>query len=518
WAVVNLAAQAEAAAESATSARISVWCGGVLAAILALFIGLHPTGLRRKSSAASKDERETQTTPPRAVRKPAAALNDRTIVQAPSLAFMEASTKASALGTATQVVQRVWRTGLRNLAVLRDAWKHNQVWARTTAAAKSVMANARATKAGPPAARPEDARAKRATSKTPVRTDFFDPVDAGDNGDTKITPNPTTEGSPPDTDDPVNALWSITRASPQSRLAIEPTMVLPAFGRYTVLAELGKGGMARVYTAIVLGAQGFRRKFVVKRLRPEYIGDIARENAFIDEAKVTASLVHSNILPVLDFGKVGAEYFLATEYILGRDLSRVVQRSMTADGRALSPEVVTFIALELLKALDYAHTKVDERGQPLSIVHRDVSPSNVMVSARGEVKLFDFGVVKAQGRIAARTEMGVVKGNLGFMAPEQAQGRDVDARADLFSLALVLYHCLTGERLYRASADQRLLQAARGPGPDELKRVKALPFPFGPVLTKALAVDPEARFASAADFASALASQAGRASAGGAAL
>jgi hypothetical protein len=277
------------------------------------------------------------------------------------------------------------------------------------------------------------------------------------------------------------------------------------FGRYTLLDRLGEGGMAEVYTAATFGAEGFRRTFVVKRLRAELAREPSVVAQFIDEANLASSLVHSNIIPVFDFGKVGDEYFMAQEYILGRDLVRLTSRSIERQGRALAPLVVFFAAAETLKALEYAHTKLGETGRPLGIVHRDVSPSNILVSARGEVKLFDFGIVKAEGRVT-KTQHGVVKGNVSFMSPEQARGTDVDARADLFSLGLVMYYCLTGEVLYRGNTTYELLvKAATGPGAEELERIAALPAPAAEIVRRALQIEPAARFQTAADFAAALA-------------
>ncbi|HEV3032483.1 MAG TPA: serine/threonine-protein kinase [Polyangia bacterium] len=277
------------------------------------------------------------------------------------------------------------------------------------------------------------------------------------------------------------------------------------FGRYTLLDRLGEGGMAEVYTAATFGAEGFRRTFVVKRLRAELAREPAVVAQFIDEANLASSLVHSNIIPVFDFGKVGNEYFMAQEYILGRDLGRLTARVIERGGRALAPLVVFYAAAETLKALEYAHTKLGDNGRPLGIVHRDVSPSNILLSARGEVKLFDFGIVKAEGRVT-KTQHGVVKGNVSFMSPEQARGVEVDARADLFSLGLVMYYALTGEVLYRGNTTYELLvKAATGPGPDELPRIAALPAPAADIVRRALQIDPAGRYASAADFAAAVA-------------
>jgi serine/threonine protein kinase len=170
---------------------------------------------------------------------------------------------------------------------------------------------------------------------------------------------------------------------------------------------------------------------------------------------------------------------------------------------------VVYVALETLKALEYAHTKTNETGSALGIVHRDVSPSNVIVSARGEVKLFDFGIVKAEGRVT-KTQSGVVKGNVTFMSPEQARGSDVDGRADLFSLGLVIFYCLTGQVLYAGNTTYELLvKAATGPGPDELNQLRALPEPWADLLQRALQVRPDDRFQTAREFAEAVASRVG---------
>jgi hypothetical protein len=285
------------------------------------------------------------------------------------------------------------------------------------------------------------------------------------------------------------------------------------FGRYTLLDRLGEGGMAEVYTAATFGAEGFRRTFVVKRLRAELAREPSVVAQFIDEANLGSTLVHSNIIPVFDFGKVGGEYFLAQEYILGRDLGRLTSRVVEREGHPLAPAVVLYAVAETLKALEYAHTKLGDAGRPLGIVHRDVSPSNILVSARGEVKLFDFGIVKAEGRVT-KTQHGVVKGNVSFMSPEQAKGTDIDARADLFSLGLVAFYCLTGDVLYHGNTTYELLvKAATGPGPEELARIAALPGPCSEIFGRALQVDPALRYASAGEFAAAVAPHA----AGGAA-
>ena len=274
------------------------------------------------------------------------------------------------------------------------------------------------------------------------------------------------------------------------------------FGRYQLLQVLGQGGMATVHLAVAYGVEGFRRFFVVKRLR-EDVGRMPQVvHQFVNEARLGASLVHSNIVPIFDFGRVGNEFFLAQEYILGRDLNLIVRRARHLGRGGLPAPAVFHVAHEILAALSYAHSRTDPSGRPLSIVHRDISPMNVMVSRRGEVKLLDFGIARFDRRDGTTTEAGLVKGNVLFMSPEQARGMPIDARSDLFSLGLTLFYCLTGEPLYEQDGTdyELLVRAAQGPGPVELARLSSLPKVASDLLEKALRVDPSERFQSAEEF------------------
>jgi serine/threonine protein kinase len=272
-------------------------------------------------------------------------------------------------------------------------------------------------------------------------------------------------------------------------------------GRYLLIDRIGEGGMAEVFSAVSFGAGGFRRFFVVKRLRPEMASNATAVAHFVDEANLASTLVHPNIVPVFDFGEIGGTYYLAQEYVAGRDLGRLCRRMVERGDRTLSTRAILFLAHELLAALEYAHDRRDDDGTSLDIVHRDVTPENVIVSERGEVKLLDFGIVKtASGRLA-QTEIGHVKGNVDFMAPEQARGRAVDRRADLFSVGLVIYYAATGAPLYNGETlFDRLNRAATGPGPEEREKMAALPAPLPEILERALAVNPDERFQTASDF------------------
>jgi hypothetical protein len=295
------------------------------------------------------------------------------------------------------------------------------------------------------------------------------------------------------------------RCLPEPLTHTEPSLSAPVrFGRYELLRPLGEGGMARVYLALARGTGGFERLFVIKRLHEPLARQPEAVRQFMDEARLGASLVHSNVVPVYDFGQVNGEYYMASEYILGRDLDAVLRRAFERDGYPLEPATVFLVAQEVLKALGYAHTRQDAQGRPMGIVHRDVSPMNIIASARGEVKLLDFGIAKSADR-STRTQAGLVKGNVNFIAPEQARGFEVDARADLFSLGLTLFWCLTGELLYSGQNDfDRILQAAEGPNEQHWERIARLGQPAASLLFRALQPHPADRFQSAEEFAMAL--------------
>jgi hypothetical protein len=278
---------------------------------------------------------------------------------------------------------------------------------------------------------------------------------------------------------------------------------LSVIGRYTLVDRIGQGGMAEIYSAVTTGEGSFRRPVVIKRLRPELAVDPNAVAQFCDEANLLSAFHHPNIVSVHDFGRWQNQFFLAEEYVPGRDLGALVARRFNREALPPPPEFVAYVAYEILKALDYAHTLQSDQGRPLGIVHRDISPENVMVSLRGDVKLLDFGVGKAaEGRVA-KTEMGVVKGNVTYMSPEQARGLEVDARADLYSLGLVMFGCCAGQPLYAGDTTYGLLmKAGVGPGPDERAAIDRLPRPFGALVQRATAVRIEDRYASARDMAS----------------
>src|SRR6476620_5691273 len=209
------------------------------------------------------------------------------------------------------------------------------------------------------------------------------------------------------------------------------------FGPYLVYERLGVGGMATVHRALERGAEGFKRTVALKRLLPHLAEDASFIKSFVREAKLASLLSHVNIVQIYELGRVGTEYFISMEYIDGRDVRRILRHARKVTG-APPIHITVGLMLQLCDALDCAHNRGDEEGQPLQLVHRDVSPSNVLVTSAGHVKVIDFGIAKAQSS-QLRTQTGRVKGKLAYMAPEAIAGRDLDARSDLFAAGVIAH-------------------------------------------------------------------------------
>jgi serine/threonine protein kinase len=274
------------------------------------------------------------------------------------------------------------------------------------------------------------------------------------------------------------------------------------FGRYVLLDRIGVGGMAEVFRAVMPGAEGFRRTFVVKRI----LGSLSQSASFVEmfvrEARILALLDHPSIVQVYDFGNVDGNYFLAMEYVRGRDLQAVLRR-LRQTQRTCPPSIAMFVAREIAGCLGYAHDLCGPDGKALNLIHRDVSPSNIMCANAGGVKLLDFGIAKVFGDDPAeRTERGAFKGKLAYMAPERVKREPIDGRSDLFSLGVVMWEMLTGRRLFRGANDLETLR-------NVLEAAIPLPSSIAPdvppgldgVVMRALARDPAARYASGHELA-----------------
>jgi serine/threonine-protein kinase len=233
---------------------------------------------------------------------------------------------------------------------------------------------------------------------------------------------------------------------------------MPKAGKYHIARKIADGGMAEIFVGTQHGMEGFERPVVLKRILAPLVADPQFRNMLIDEAHVAMGLNHSNIVQVLDLGHVRGRYFLVMELVDGWDLSQILARAASAQF-SLPPEIVLYIAAEICRALAYAHARTRD-GQPLAIVHRDVSPQNVLVSEQGEVKLTDFGIAKAMGR-REHTNQGVIKGKLAFMSPEQASGWVLDNRSDLFALGTMLYLFFTDRRPFEAPTDLESIMRVR---------------------------------------------------------
>jgi serine/threonine protein kinase len=233
------------------------------------------------------------------------------------------------------------------------------------------------------------------------------------------------------------------------------------FGRYQLVERLAVGGMAELFVATAPGEHGFQKKVVIKRLLPHLVDDATYNAMFIDEAKLTARLIHPKIAQTFELGKVDEALFIAMEYVDGIDVLALL-REFAVRRRRVEPQLAAWIAHEVLDALDHAHNLTGEDGAPLNIVHRDISPSNVLLSVRGDIKLVDFGIARQQDpERAHKSKSGTLKGKYGYMSPEQVIEHSLDARSDLFSIGVVLAELLTGRRLFAAANELDVLLMVR---------------------------------------------------------
>jgi len=279
-----------------------------------------------------------------------------------------------------------------------------------------------------------------------------------------------------------------------------PSQPLQILGHYTLLERVSVGGMAEVFRARDERERPPARFLAVKRVLPGLAEDSAFLDMFVEEARLAVQLHHANICDIFELGQQGDLLYLVMEFIAGRDLLQL-QRHLVGHGRVMSGAQAIHIILELLDALDYAHRKVDDTGQPLHLVHRDISPQNVMVSFDGEVKLLDFGIARA-GTGAGRTRAGVLKGKFAYLSPEQAAGAPADQRSDLFAVGILLHEMLTGSRLFSAPSEFETLDRVRSlQAPSVCASQPHLPPALDVILARALAKAPAERFASASAFA-----------------
>jgi eukaryotic-like serine/threonine-protein kinase len=274
--------------------------------------------------------------------------------------------------------------------------------------------------------------------------------------------------------------------------------------RYQVVERIAAGGMAEVYRGESAGIEGFRKKVAIKRVLPKLSANREFINMFLDEARLCAYLSHSRCVQVFDIGQAAGAHFIVMEYVDGADLQSVLEY-LTQHGQRMPIEAACLITQNVCEGLAYAHEASDHNGAPLNIVHRDISPHNVLMTRFGEVKLVDFGLAKASSHLTEDDE-DIVKGKFGYLAPEVTLGQGSDRRVDIFAAGILLWEMLAGRRLFKGETDLetfKLVQAARIPDVRELRpEVSA---DLVSVLGKALARDPDQRYRAADEFASDLA-------------
>lgn len=271
-------------------------------------------------------------------------------------------------------------------------------------------------------------------------------------------------------------------------------------GRYTLLRRLAQGGMAEVYLARAPDVSGFARPVAIKKILPQFNNNERFIDMLKDEAKITVSLTHPNIAQVYELGLAGDDYFIVMEYVQGRPLNKLMQR-VDEHGLLVIPiPHAVHVMAEIAKGLDHAHRQTDSRGQNRNIVHRDVSPQNVLISYSGDVKLIDFGIARAEGRLN-QTSQGVIKGKLRYLAPEIAAGREADHRADIFCCGIVLFEMLTGEAMFAPRSDIEAIElATEARVKSPRARNPRVPEALDAIVMKALRKDRDQRYRSALEL------------------
>ncbi len=271
------------------------------------------------------------------------------------------------------------------------------------------------------------------------------------------------------------------------------------FGKYLLLERINVGGMAEIFLARSRGVHGFKRILAIKKILPTMAEDEEFIAMFVDEARIAAELSHAGIVQIFELGKFEDDYYIAMEFVHGKDM-RYIQERLARERSPLPIPLASWIILKICEALDYAHTKKDPLGRPLGIIHRDVSPQNVIISYEGEVKICDFGIAKAANR-SQKTQAGVLKGKFGYMSPEQVRGLPLDGRSDIFTVGTLFYEMVTLERLFVGESDFSTLEKVRNADvvpPSTYNR--DVPEELEEIILKALSKEVEDRYQNTAEF------------------
>lgn len=276
------------------------------------------------------------------------------------------------------------------------------------------------------------------------------------------------------------------------------TFLPTRFGKYLLLEKVATGGMAQLYRAKITGVQGFEKFVAIKQILPHLAEEKELIGSFIDEAKLAALLNHQNVVQIYDFGNEGNTYFITMEYLFGKDLGMIARKIKEKD-LPLSLEHSLYIMSRICSGLDYAHKLKDFQGKPLNIIHRDVSPQNVIITYEGDVKLVDFGIAKARSQ-STITQVGMIKGKVAYMSPEQAAGKVIDHRSDIFPCGILLYEMISGKRMFIGETMQILakIRLAEFEAPEIA--IPGLPPKLYQILHSALAKEPDERYQSCGEM------------------
>jgi len=285
-------------------------------------------------------------------------------------------------------------------------------------------------------------------------------------------------------------VWLNSRAKAKALKISQDIESMQRIGPYLLQQKVARGGMAELYLADYVRRDGFRRKVAVKRILPHLAGNTDFIKMFTREARLAALLQHPNIVQIFDYGKIENAYFIAMEFIDGKNLGEI----LSAIKHGLTVDQAVFIILKICQGLDYSHTKRDEKGKAINLVHRDISPQNMLVSYQGEVKISDFGISKARSE-PSLTQAGVVKGKMAYLSPEQALGESIDHQADIYALGLVFYETLTGTRVYKFSSDVEAIQTIPKKEIDPLiNSLPDIPEEINRIVMKCLEKDKDRRY------------------------
>ncbi len=269
--------------------------------------------------------------------------------------------------------------------------------------------------------------------------------------------------------------------------------------RYRVVEKLESGGMAEVFRAESEGLQGFRKQVAIKRVLPHLSSKKKFISMFLDEARLSAQLSHSNCVQVFDIGVGDNAFFIVMEFVDGANLKAIIEH-IKKSGRDFPVEAAVYIGLELTKGLAYAHELTDNNGTPLHIVHRDMSPPNVLITKNGEIKIVDFGLAKANSQLE-KSEPGIIKGKFSYLSPEAAMGQEVDLRTDVFAVGIILWELLAGQRLFLGDTDFQTVKKVQGAVVPPISGInKKVPLELEKIINKSLARDPQQRYTTARDL------------------